>query len=389
MLFLSQVALPPWMGGTAQDATTTTTSSTDTLSSMDQQQQELVTALLQTLDPVNLTTAEDDSLALALSSLGATASGSNGAAPPRDTEDMQDLHSYLCPCCNFSTFDKDDLDVHACADHPDSVYTCKDCSFSTDRWGKYSRHINKHVIADKTFSCSYCSYRTKTKGSYDSHMRTHTGEKPYACSYCPYRSSQRVHLKIHVRTHTGEKPFACPNCPYQATQNSSLKRHIQTQHPPTPRVSRRYNKYTAVMPQQQSVAAAAAAAAAAQLMLPPSAAMLFAKPFQGFPLMQSNQAEQHLREMLQQQLQQFISPSSTSRDNTANDKLDKSDQLRKDVSITRLNNERAHSDINSTGHDKSSDVISVPDLKSLLQGSSKALQSEPDQFLSSAQNGKY
>ncbi|KAF2363537.1 Zinc finger C2H2-type, partial [Trinorchestia longiramus] len=176
----SQVALPPWMGGSLQDLPS---SNMDTLSTMDQQQQELVTALLQTLDPVTLTTIEDgDSLTHSLVALGGGgSSNSNGAAPSsaREGDDSQDLlHLYQCPCCSYATYDKEDLDVHACAEHPDSVYSCKDCSFTTDRWGKYSRHINKHVIADKTFSCSYCSYRTKTKGSYDSHMRTHTGEKP-------------------------------------------------------------------------------------------------------------------------------------------------------------------------------------------------------------------
>ncbi|KAA0186573.1 hypothetical protein HAZT_HAZT004258, partial [Hyalella azteca] len=292
--YMHIVALPPWMGG-SQDPT-----NCDTLSTMDQQQQEFVAALLQTLDPVTLTTTEDESLSLNIASMGSVAAA-------RYDDESQDVHSYQCPCCSYTTLDKDDLDVHACAEHPDGVFSCKDCTFTTDRWGKYSRHINKHVIADKTFSCSYCSYRTKTKGSYDSHMRTHTGEKPYACSYCPYRSSQRVHLKIHVRTHTGEKPFACPNCPYQATQNSSLKRHIQTQHPPTPRTTRRYNKYTAIMPATSSQQPASSAT---QLMMPASA-LLYGKALHGFQLMQqqTSPAEQHLRELLQHQLQQFLSSS--------------------------------------------------------------------------------
>ena len=199
-------------------------------SSLQQQQQDndedFMAALLHTLDPVvNITVDE----------------GNNGSS-------STSADTYDCPCCSFTTIDKEILDFHALEKHPDgeSTFVCKDCEFSSQKWLKYSRHLNKHLIGDRTYTCSSCSYRTKTKGSFDSHMRTHTGEKPYGCSYCSYRSAQRVHLKIHLRTHTGEKPFACPYCPYHASQNSSLKRHIQTQHGPARMTRRRYNKLSAV-----------------------------------------------------------------------------------------------------------------------------------------------
>ena len=191
------------------------------------QQQQLVAALLQTLETVS-------------------SNNNNGQVEEGNHEGESSGCTFQCPCCDFVTTDRDELDVHA-VEHEGSTFTCRECSFSSDRWGRYSRHLNKHAMLERTFTCNYCSYRTKTKGSYDAHMRTHTGEKPYACSFCPYRSAQRVHLKIHVRTHTGEKPFSCPHCPYQATQNSSLKRHVQTQHGPSSgRMSRRYNRFTAM-----------------------------------------------------------------------------------------------------------------------------------------------
>lgn len=261
------------------------------------QQQELVAALLQTLTHQSPGSSAD------LANVPAFLLSDDNPATDdveNNESDFSNSHFLRCPCCTYSATDADDLDVHALGEHEDiCTFDCKHCSFSTDRWDKYSRHIAKHVLVEKTYTCSLCSYRSKTKGSYDAHMRTHTGEKPYACSYCPYRSSQRVHLKIHVRTHTGEKPFACPNCPYQATQNSSLKRHIQTQHPATPKVSRRYNKYTSAM-----------TATISSLPSVMSSLVCGTKKQQ-----QSEAAQQHFRQLLQQHLHQFlteptISPSS-------------------------------------------------------------------------------
>lgn len=283
------------------------------------EQQELVAAVLQTLHQFPST--EDDGTAdteVSLDTLPSfllpdslTESLTSAGKEGDEGAENEGLISTLlkCPCCSYTATDQDDLDVHALGEHPENcVFSCKVCDFSTDRWSRYSRHVSKHFLAEKSFTCPLCSYRSKTKGCFDAHMRTHTGEKPYACSYCPYRSSQRVHLKIHVRTHTGEKPFACPSCPYQATQNSSLKRHIQTQHPVVPRVSRRYNRYMSAAARSSSMAS-----------LPLSGPTDILNDLTGYPSPMAQQlcllkqqqecqtTQDNIRLLFQQQLQQYIS----------------------------------------------------------------------------------
>ena len=316
--------LPSWMGRDGRDLNTHNSSqiySSNTspkIDSADQpesssltddqllQQQELVAALIETLhqQPSSAAVAGEDVPAFLLTS-NDSSECVNDDDDESTTNNSESYKNFLiCPCCPYAAADRDDLDVHALGEHQENcVFTCQQCeNFSSDRWGKYSRHIAKHILADKTYTCPMCSYRSKTKGSYDAHMRTHTGEKPYACSFCPYRSSQRVHLKIHVRTHTGEKPFACPNCPYQATQNSSLKRHIQTQHPVTPRISRRYNKYALV-----TQSASPASSSTAQLQVGTQQLSVSTQ------LQESLAMQQHLRQLLQQQLQQFLASAAVTR----------------------------------------------------------------------------
>lgn len=162
---------------------------------------------------------------------------------------------YRCGSCNFTTKQKETIQVHI-KEHSESSVFCKFCDIEAENMealaehqqihqpplryhclfcgnkyknrGQLNVHLPKHLDA-KPFVCEICKVGFKWKHSLRMHMKTHNATKDLLCDVCGFRTSYRSQLKAHKRIHTGET-FKCeyPNCKFQCIKRQSLKYHRLT-----------------------------------------------------------------------------------------------------------------------------------------------------------------
>ncbi|XP_067675027.1 uncharacterized protein [Haliotis asinina] len=133
-----------------------------------------------------------------------------------------DIHK--CKCCNYLTFDKDDLLTHFRDTHPRCI--CSICDFMAEHAYIIKRHMMRHNAQGCT--CDLCGKVYKDQYILKMHIKmVHMpAEVLFECTVCSKKFTRKAHLKRHLRIHDPEKPFKCPHCEYRGCERSDISKHL-------------------------------------------------------------------------------------------------------------------------------------------------------------------
>ncbi|KAK7107938.1 uncharacterized protein [Littorina saxatilis] len=129
-----------------------------------------------------------------------------------------------CKCCNYLTFDKDDLLHHFKENHPRCI--CHICDFMAEHAYMIKRHMMRHNQEGCT--CEVCGKVYKDQYILKMHVKmVHMpAEVLFECQVCGKKFTRKAHLKRHLRIHDPEKPFKCPSCEYRGCERSDISKHL-------------------------------------------------------------------------------------------------------------------------------------------------------------------
>ncbi|PVD29325.1 hypothetical protein C0Q70_11922 [Pomacea canaliculata] len=132
--------------------------------------------------------------------------------------------TYKCKCCQYVTFDKDDLFQHFKANHPRCI--CDVCEFMAEHAYMIKRHMMRHNAQGCT--CEVCGKVYKDQYILKMHVKmVHMpAEVLFECNVCGKKFTRKAHLKRHLRIHDPEKPFKCPHCDYRGCERSDISKHL-------------------------------------------------------------------------------------------------------------------------------------------------------------------
>ncbi|ESO92219.1 hypothetical protein LOTGIDRAFT_190955 [Lottia gigantea] len=129
-----------------------------------------------------------------------------------------------CKCCNFYTFDREELLEHFKEMHPKCI--CTVCEFMAE----HSYVIKRHMVRHNKFSCmcNVCGKAYKDQYILKMHVKmVHMpAEVLFECNICYKKFTRKAHLKRHLRIHDPEKPFKCPHCEYRGCERSDISKHL-------------------------------------------------------------------------------------------------------------------------------------------------------------------
>ncbi|XP_064629375.1 uncharacterized protein LOC135488651 isoform X2 [Lineus longissimus] len=129
-----------------------------------------------------------------------------------------------CKCCNFATFEKEDLMKHFKVTHPRNI--CAVCEFTAEHAYVIKRHMMRHNA--KGCECELCGRTYKDSYILKMHIKmVHMpAEVLFECTVCAKKFTRKAHLKRHLRIHDPEKPFKCPHCDYRGCEKSDITKHL-------------------------------------------------------------------------------------------------------------------------------------------------------------------
>ncbi|XP_068084384.1 uncharacterized protein [Anabrus simplex] len=140
---------------------------------------------------------------------------------------------FLCDSCGKGFKNRKQLRNHKATHKPKvaNLMECEVCSRSFSNKRMLRLHMEHVHNKFRPHLCSYCGYSVSSVSSLKMHMRKHTGEKPFRCDQCTYRTADHNSLRRHKMQHSGDKPYKCPHCTYACIQSSTYKAHLKTKHP--------------------------------------------------------------------------------------------------------------------------------------------------------------
>ncbi|XP_033740138.1 uncharacterized protein LOC117327320 [Pecten maximus] len=133
-----------------------------------------------------------------------------------------DVHK--CKCCNYVTFDMNNLLSHFKENHPRCI--CTECDFMAEHAYIIKRHMMRHSANGCT--CDLCGRVYKDHYILKMHIKmVHMpAEILFECTVCSKKFTRKAHLKRHLRIHEPEKPFKCPHCDYRGCERSDISKHL-------------------------------------------------------------------------------------------------------------------------------------------------------------------
>ncbi|XP_061193631.1 uncharacterized protein LOC133201845 isoform X2 [Saccostrea echinata] len=129
-----------------------------------------------------------------------------------------------CKCCNFVSFDPENLLAHFKENHPRCI--CNVCNFMAEHAYIIKRHMMRHNMEGCT--CHTCGKVYKDQYILKMHVKmVHMpAEVLFECTVCSKKFTRKAHLKRHLRIHEPEKPYKCPHCDYRGCEKSDISKHI-------------------------------------------------------------------------------------------------------------------------------------------------------------------
>ena len=91
--------------------------------------------------------------------------------------------------------------------------------------------FSEEEVEEKKYSCKDCSYKTDRERDIQNHMRVHTKERPFKCDVCEKTFGYKQVLKTHSHIHKTITPYKCLHCDKYFNQNVTLKDHFKKAHP--------------------------------------------------------------------------------------------------------------------------------------------------------------
>ena len=128
---------------------------------------------------------------------------------------------HQCPDCEFSTTSKGSFKRHVQTHQPgNKVDTVKS-----------KNDIEKN---EGRFECDHCFYSTDSMPSWKRHSMKHTKEKLFSCLQCSFTSECSTMFSRHISKHDSqigtENGHKCTSCNFSASSIQKIKSHIQKTH---------------------------------------------------------------------------------------------------------------------------------------------------------------
>ncbi|KAH3773201.1 uncharacterized protein LOC127846484 [Dreissena polymorpha] len=195
---------------------------------------------------------------------------------------------FKCPCCNYTSAWKSEIDRHSRLHNADKTYQCKNCEYQTYWRSDIRRHLyKKHpeiMIADVAINdvvnilkdrapeivskakakadytegiksedkvSSRETSPTKTVNVHEGSMGVNMGELElksstahsptpspikdmgngiFECQYCGFAANAPSKMNAHIATHTNLKRYMCPTCGRRANWKWDIAKHIRVAH---------------------------------------------------------------------------------------------------------------------------------------------------------------
>ena len=162
---------------------------------------------------------------------------------------MQNCAEFMCPICNRSFQDNDQLMEHVKCDHIQDNQTdnstletscnhdetkCQICQTKFISQAALAKHMKTQHQEQYPYNCMSCPDKFEYQRLLKKHVSAvhSTGEKTaHICYICSKNFAQKSHLKNHVKIiHQKEKPFQCFICDFSFGSEGNLYRHVQIVH---------------------------------------------------------------------------------------------------------------------------------------------------------------
>ncbi|GFS20448.1 zinc finger protein 425 [Elysia marginata] len=142
---------------------------------------------------------------------------------------------FSCPQCSFSTNYRRQFELHTTL-HTGKHCLCSICGRAYSGQAQLKVHM-KVEHSDQSFKCSLCNFVTKRPEGLTKHMKSHSTERPYPCPHCDYRGKRKAHLTRHIARHLNDsslvgnskaEKFNCPTCNKMFKTKDKFTQHLKT-----------------------------------------------------------------------------------------------------------------------------------------------------------------
>ncbi len=127
---------------------------------------------------------------------------------------------YQCMICQYATCWKGDMKRHLAKHHPLEV----------EKHGDLEQLLSSTYQGENLDQESVAKAREPRRASFVM-SRNHEGRKMYSCSQCSFTTDGQAKLVKHMETHEDLKRYVCYHCGKRSNWISDIRKHIQKEHP--------------------------------------------------------------------------------------------------------------------------------------------------------------
>ncbi|KAF2343579.1 Zinc finger C2H2-type, partial [Trinorchestia longiramus] len=148
--------------------------------------------------------------------------------PPTPMADQGEEVIYSCTECSYSTNRKDHLLRHHNQHTGKGMQYCPHCPYSTVRKEHMKRHVKLHT--EGVLQCEQCAFKTRRKEQFRLHMQSHEAGDHLKCPHCSYITLRKEHLKRHLHRHILDRAAKCQYCHYTTDRRDRMQKHVDNLH---------------------------------------------------------------------------------------------------------------------------------------------------------------
>ncbi|GAB6030535.1 hypothetical protein CHUAL_007399 [Chamberlinius hualienensis] len=159
------------------------------------------------------------------------------------SKDGREGFKFSCKMCSFQSNRESHLAKHIqIHDKVNTLYNCDKCNFTTIRLSHLRRHAISH--SQTVYNCDFCTYKSNELKLLARHMKVkHANDEEILtpvqvleCSYCSYKTTKPYFYQRHMRVHCADKKltnivaYQCDQCDYKTNRREHYIRHINDVH---------------------------------------------------------------------------------------------------------------------------------------------------------------